>query len=1281
VGEGLEYCFNVETSEPLDAGERVKLEGLLRETFEPEKFGRESLLGLELEQVVEFGSRTTSETPWATTAVAICHACGLTKVTRVEFSRRHMLPVGASESQFIAAHPDYDRMTMQVYPEPLTTLAPRGEAEPVRTIPLIEEGIPALERFAQEKGLALWPVMMEYIYDYFVRKLSRNPTDVETFKFGQLNSEHCRHPLFNALFIIDGQPMPETLLGMIRSTVENNRGNVAVAFEDNAAILLPSVVTAFMPESATGPSAFITRTVDRSIVMKVETHNHPTTISPYPGAATGVAVRRDIFGSGRGAVPVAHVACYYVANLLIPGYDLPWEREYAPHPSRFATPLDIIIQASNGASDDCNCFGNPVILGSYTSFEEMVGQDHYGWKKTAMVAGSWGYMDARHIQKEAPKKGMKVVQIGGDAHPIGVGGGSGSSQFAGGQDADLDFNSVQRADPLMEKSNFDVFRGCSELGSENPIANTTDLGAGGDCVAVPELVYPAGARVELRQVPCGDTSMPVYVFWCNESQERMVLLIWPEKLELFLAICERHRCPVAVIGEVTGDGKFVLTDSQAAEDSGREQKVPIDVDMDFLLADLPQVTVDVKRVERQLKPAEIPDVPILTLLDRVLRLPKVGSKAFLTRQADRSVGGLVAQQQTVGPLQLTLADCAVTAMSFPDITGSAIALGEQPIVGLVDTQAGGRMSLGESLTNLVWALVNGFESINFSGTWQWPCKQPGEDARLYETVRAVTELCKQLGLRIPVGKDSVSMSALTELLSQPHFVRSPGTVQIISFADCLDITKTVTPDLKAPGESRLMFIDLAKGKQRLGGSALLQVHNQVGNEAPDVEDAGLLRRAFEAVQRLIQRELILAGHDRSDGGLITCLLEMAFAGNCGLDLNFRRSAGFGLDPRRALFNQELGWVIEYQPEDHEKIRGVLGRADLARYCHVLGQGVEGSSAGISVRFNGEEVLGAPMPDLRAIWQETSCQHDAIQANPEVVAEEKRNCFIRPGPGYKLSFNPRPTPKRVLSRRHKPRAAILCEKGTNGEREMAGASRWAGFDPKYIVVTDLIEGRASLKGFKALALPGGFTFSDVFGAGKAMAGVIELNQRVADEFSTFRALVDTCILGVCNGCQVMPLLGIVPWEGIPIEKRPRFIRNVSRIFESRPITVGIGESNSIFLQDMAGSVMGVWVAHGEGQFYCPDKTVLDQILSQGLAPIRYVDDYGAVTEEYPFNPNGSPFGIAGISSPDGRFLAMMPHPERLFQLWQWPWMPKEWKTLKASPWMRLFQNAREWCDQS
>jgi phosphoribosylformylglycinamidine synthase len=736
-----------------------------------------------------------------------------------------------------------------------------------------------------------------------------------------------------------------------------------------------------------------------------------------------------------------------------------------------------------------------------------------------------------------------------------------------------------------------------------------------------------------------------------------------------------------IIGTVSDDGKLILTDKEAPANALQEQKVPIDLDMEFLLANLPEMKIECTGKPRKLKSLKLPkNLSVSDALDRVLRLLKVGSKHFLTRKVDRSVGGLSTRQQTAGPLQLTIADCAVTARSFFETTGIATAIGEQPVKGLIETQAGGRMSLAEALTNLVWAPIEDFSSINFSATWQWPCRQPGEDERLYKTVKATTDICKSLGLRIPVGKDSVSMTAWTTLNGKKHPIKSPGSVQIVSFAPCSDITKVVTPDIKKPSESVLIMLDLAGGRKRLGGSALAQVYEQLGDETPDVDSPKLLQKGFLAVQKLIKDGIILSGHDVSEGGLVTCLLEMAFAGNCGFDLDITK---IGNNALATLFAEESTLVFEVSENSLDNVEKSLKEFGfkLDKNAFVLGKATKEHN--ISIKHKDKIILSADMKELRDKWQETSFELDKLQANPDCVEAERKVNYDRKGLNFELTFEPAPTPKEKLNYANKPKIAILREEGTNGAREMAGAFYSAGFETWDVTMADIAEGRISLKDFRGIAFCGGFSFADILDAGKGWAGVIQFNDKIRSEFDAFIERKDTFSLGVCNGCQVMALLGWIPWRGIELSHQPRFVKNESGIFESRFVTVKIEKSPSIFLKGMEGSRLGIWVAHGEGRCIWPDEKIFEQVINNepGLAPIRFVDDDGKQTEAYPFNPNGSKLGITALSSRDGRHLVIMPHPERLFKLWQFPYLPDNWKNLKASPWLKLFQNAREWCEQN
>lgn len=1269
TGLETEWRYYVEVESDFKPGDEDVWLWLASETFEPNSFSSQSLIEQSDQTIIEVGPRKSLVPPWSSTALLVCHNFGMANISRLALARRYCL-VGFAETSEVLVKVSallFDRMTEEVYSEPLLTFASDVVAPPVELVPVLTEGVLALKAFCQKHGLPLDAQLIDYIVSEYQR-IQRNPTDIEVYMIGQLWSNHCRHRDFNAKVIIDGQEMPYTLFDLIRQTCQQNKGPVAVAFSDNAAILKPQGVNDLLPSFPTAPSSYLPTTVRRGLAFKAETHNHPSAISPFEGEGTGLAVVRDIMGSGRGGVPTAYFAMNYVGNLFVPGYTLPWEQVLRTHPKRLATPLDIIIEGSNGGAAHANCLGIPLIAGGFTSFEQLVGGVHYGWIKTCVLAGCAGYVYASHTTKNHPQKGMLVVQIGGPAFRIGLGGGSGSSQNLGDQAVDLDFNSVQRPDPEEEAKNRDVIRVCVEMGLDNPIEALTDLGAGGDSVAVTELVYPAGAKIFLDKLPCGDPTMAEYVLWANEAQERMVMLISPENYKQFERICQRFRCRVAVIGEITGDGQLTLVQRNG-------QKIPIS--MSFLLRDLPQLEIKAETVIRPIAPPfKVDDTKsILQLLRETQAVPKVASKEFLTNKGDMTVTGKIVRNQIVGSANLPLADCAVVADSLSVTTGLAFAIGEQPICGLVNNAAAIRLSITEALLNLVSARVN-LRDVSFSGTWQWPCYQSGEDQRLYEAVRVAGEFCRQLGLRIPVGKDSLSMT----VKDSEGDIRAPGTLQAVAFAPCLDVTKTLTPDIKAPGRSQLMLVDLSFGKRRLGGSAFLQTKGQVGHITPDIDDPQRVINLFEAIQKLNASGLILSLHDISDGGLIQCLLEMAYAGNCGLTINLAGNKHSGITAIDDLFAQEPGVVFEYLPENENLIRQILSNFRLTKLSSSIGQTVFGPDAQIVIGWNGQNVLTEKMELLRAWWRDTSFQLDAIQGNPQTVQAERNNTYSLPEQAFALSFTPKPTKRTYFQVPEKPKVAVLQEEGTNGQRELADAFYRAGFDPLEVHMTDWLSGAFSLKQVRGLALPGGFAFRDVFDAGKAMAGLAKFNQRLADDLAAFVADPKTFGFGPCNGCQTMALLGLVPWQGIASCDQPRFIRNASTRFESRPVMLKIENSPSLFFRDMAGSILPIWVAHGQGYCHFPNQEILAKVLTDNLAPVRYVDRQGDITEEYPFNPNGSPNGIAGLCTPDGRFLAMMPHPERNCRRpgEQALYYPPTMMNLKASPWLRMFQNAYEWC---
>ncbi|MFC1951191.1 phosphoribosylformylglycinamidine synthase, partial [Chloroflexota bacterium] len=887
------------------------------------------------------------------------------------------------------------------------------------------------------------------------------------------------------------------------------------------------------------------------------------------------------------------------------------------------------------------------------------------------------WIDGRHLKKYDPKEGYQIVQLGGDAYRIGLGGASGSSKTLGSQAAELDWNSVQRANAEMEKVYDRVIQACIMMGDDNPIKSIHDLGAGGDSNAVTEIIYPAGGKIYLRRIPCGDKSMSVMELWCNESQERVVLLVSKEDLPVIERIATREKCPMAVIGEISGDGKQVIVDEAAPPDAPEHEKEPVNLDLSFVLGKIPQMVIKDNSAQRKLSSLNLPGgTTVKDTLDRVLRLLKVSSKNFLVNHVDRSVTGFIAQQQCAGPLQLPVADVAVIADSYFASTGRCWALGDQPMKWIVDSEASVRMAAGEALTNLVWAQIEEFDGISLLGNWGVAASEPGEGDRLYRANDSLNKMLDKLGISINGGKDSMSMAAKVERNGASGMAKAPGTLVITAYASCKDVAKTVTPDIKLPGNSKLMLIDLSGGKRRTGGSALAQVFNQVGDQSPSVDDPRLLKSGFEAVQQLIADDLILSGHDVSDGGLVTCLCEMAFAGNCGLGIEI--DARNNISAIDYLFAEELGLVIEYTPGHEDKIKDVLKDHNLVECSHVIGSTTVDKQ--INFVYGGTNVLSKDMCVLRSVWQETSYQIEKLQSNPKCAESEFKAGYDRPGLNFNLSFTPTPTPEAKLKSSTKPKIAILREEGVNGDREMAGAFYSAGFEPWDVTMTDLSQGRIGLDSFRGIAFCGGFAYADVLDSGKGWAAGVLFNDMVKRQFDAFYQRQDTFSLGVCNGCQVMAFLGWVPWPGLDVKQQPRFVLNESEMFESRFIAVKIQKSPSIMLEGMEGSVLGVSVAHGEGRFYCTDESIFEEIERQNLTPLRFVDDNGELTETYPANPNGSRQGITALCSPDGRHLAVMPHPERFFTPWQWSYWPQQWAGLKASPWLKIFQNARQWCEK-
>ncbi|KAL3721462.1 hypothetical protein ACJRO7_033890 [Eucalyptus globulus] len=1291
VGLKTEQCFNIGLESRLSSEKLSVLKWLLQETYEPENLGTESFLEKKRQEglntvVVEVGPRLSFTTAWSANAVSICRACGLSEVTRLERSRRYLLySKGPLQDHQIYefAQMVHDRMTECVYAQRLTSFETSVVPEEVRYIPVMEKGRKALEEINEQMGLAFDEQDLQYYTRLFREDIKRDPTTVELFDIAQSNSEHSRHWFFTGKMVIDGQPMNRTLMQIVKSTLQANPNNSVIGFKDNSSAIKGFLVNQLRPvqPGSTCPLNETGRELD--ILFTAETHNFPCAVAPYPGAETGAGGRiRDTHATGRGSFVVAATAGYCVGNLNLEGSYAPWEDLSFSYPSNLASPLQILIDASNGASDYGNKFGEPLIQGYTRTFGmRLPNGERREWLKPIMFSAGIGQIDHTHIVKGEPDIGMLVVKIGGPAYRIGMGGGAASSMVSGQNDAELDFNAVQRGDAEMAQKLYRVVRACIEMGEKNPIISIHDQGAGGNCNVVKEIIYPKGAEIDIRAIVVGDHTMSVLEIWGAEYQEQDAILVEPGSRELLQSICERERVSMAVIGSINGQGRVVLVDShltKKSKASGLPTPPPaVDLELEKVLGDMPQKCFEFQRVVHPLEPLDIaPGITVMDSLKRVIRLPSVCSKRFLTTKVDRCVTGLVAQQQTVGPLQITLADVAVIAQTYDNLTGGACAIGEQPIKGLLDPKAMARLAVGEALTNLVWAKVTSLSDVKASGNWMYAAKLDGEGAAMYDAAMALSEAMIELGIAIDGGKDSLSMAAH----AAGEVVKAPGNLVISVYVTCPDVTKTVTPDLKLGDDGFLLHIDLAKGKRRLGGSALAHVFDQIGDECPDLEDVSYLKKVFDGVQNLIDDEMISAGHDISDGGLLVSVLEMAFAGNCGFTLSLD---SHGNSPFQTLFAEELGVILEVSKKNLDSVLEKLSEVGVS--SQIIGQVT--SAPVIDLKVDGVTHLNEHTALLRDLWEETSFNLEKLQRLASCVDQEKEGLKSRCEPSWNLSFIPSFTDQKYINTSLKPKVAVIREEGSNGDREMSAAFYAAGFEPWDVTMSDLLNGSVSLNEFRGMVFVGGFSYADVLDSAKGWSASIRFNKPLLAQFQEFYRRPDTFSLGVCNGCQLMALLGWVPGPqvggvlgagGDP--SQPRFIHNESGRFECRFTSVTIKDSPAIMFKGMEGSTLGVWAAHGEGRAYFPDDGVLDRVLHSQLVPLRYCDDDGNPTEAYPFNVNGSPLGVAAMCSPDGRHLAMMPHPERCFLMWQFPWYPKHWDVEKKgpSPWLRMFQNARAWC---
>jgi phosphoribosylformylglycinamidine synthase len=1210
--------------------------------------------------------------PWSSKATDILHNCGLRGVRRIERGIAWFIADGTGKAlgaeQLARVQPLlHDRMTQAVVgrEEDAAILFAGHSPRPLTTVDVMGGGRAALATANRELGLALAEDEIDYLVARFT-ELKRNPTDVELMMFAQANSEHCRHKIFNASWTIDGVKQERSLFQSIKNTYAANKEGVLSAYKDNAAVMKGFEVERLFPETASGEYRF--HREPAHILMKVETHNHPTAISPHPGASTGAGGEiRDEGATGRGAKPKAGLAGFSVSNLRIPGYEQPWEQPYGK-PERIVSALDIMMEGPLGGAAFNNEFGRPNLCGYFRSFELAVptpeGVEVRGYHKPIMIAGGLGNIREQHVQKGQLQPGDKIVVLGGPAMLIGLGGGAASSMTQGASAADLDFASVQRDNPEMERRCQEVIDRCWAQGEANPIRSIHDVGAGGLSNAVPELIHDndLGGRFELREVPNAEPGMAPVEIWCNEAQERYVLAIAPEDLERFKALCERERAPFAVLGEATKEQVLKLSDRQFGN-------APIDIPMDVLFGKPPRMHRDVK--SRPLAYAELKlDAPVKELLGRVLGHPTVADKGFLITIGDRTVSGLTARDQMVGPWQVPVADCAVTLSAHAGYTGEAMSMGERTPLALLDAAASARMAVAESITNIASARIGKLGDVKLSANWMAAAGSPGEDANLYAAVKAVgMELCPTLGLTIPVGKDSMSMRTVWEEKGARKAVTSPLSLIVTAFAPVLDVRQSLTPQLREPGaDTRLVFVDLARGKQRLGGSVLAQTYAQVGQQSPDVENPEALKGFFAAMQELNEAGLVLAYHDRSDGGLVTTLVEMAFAGHCGFDVDV---ATLGADSVAALFNEELGAVLQVRTTDLERVGELLRKHGVDSVSHELGRPV--AEARVRVRHGSKVLLEEDTLALREVWSRVSYEMQKLRDNPRCAEEEyAAKCDPSdPGLSPRLTFDPtQDVAAPFISKGAKPRVAILREQGVNSQLEMARAFMRAGFSAVDVHMSDILAGRVSLKDFTGLAACGGFSYGDVLGAGGGWARSILFNTRARDEFAAFFARSGTFSLGICNGCQMMSQLR----ELIPgAEHFPHFVRNVSEQFEARLVQVEVAESPSLFFKGMAGSRIPIASSHGEGRAEFATAQDAARVNGLGVVPVRFVDNHGRATEKYPANPSGTPHGIAGLTSRDGRVTIMMPHPERVSRSVQYSWCPPEWG--EDSPWMRMFRNAR------
>ena len=1301
---GSAHRYFVDCERPLTDDEEVRLEALLDDPSLPHE---ELPRGPTLLVTPRLGTIS----PWSSKATEIVRNCGLSAVRRIERGTVYALDLNRSLTVSDRAHlvaALHDRMTESVIlgvqvewlfrekpPAPLANIdlglagggAGTDGSEEMKSL---QHSLArsALARANLDLGLALAADEIDYLAAAYLG-LGRNPTDAELVMFAQANSEHCRHKIFNAEFVVDGEPQPQSLFAMIRETHRANPQHTLSAYSDNAAVMQGAVIRRFYPREAVGGGVRQYGYAEEAThtLMKVETHNHPTAIAPFAGAATGAGGEiRDEGATGLGAKPKAGLCGFSTSHLRIPGLDLPWEGAGVGRPQRIVSALQVMLDGPIGAAAFNNEFGRPNLAGYFRTFEQTVDGRVRGYHKPIMIAGGIGNIAEPHVLKHGFPPGALLIQLGGPGLRIGLGGGAASSLVTGANAADLDFDSVQRGNPEMQRRAQEVIDRCWQMGDANPILMIHDVGAGGLSNAFPELAHSAGcgARLELRKVPSEEPGMSPMEIWCNEAQERYVLAIAPERLAAFTLLCERERCPLAVIGSATADGRLLVTDSHFGNQ-------PVDLSLEVLLGKPPRMRREVTRL-----PAKGDDFgarldlrgPALreAVLD-VLRHPAVGDKTWLITIGDRTVGGLTARDQLVGRWQVPVADVEVTTLGYDTRRGEAFAIGERAPLAVLDAPASGRMAIGEAITNLAAADVPSLTQVKLSANWMAACGQPGEDAALFDTVRAVAlEFCPPLGVAIPVGKDSLSMTtrwsdgeaspagptgmdagnAAAAVASGgapvERVVSAPLSLVVSAFAPVGDAGATLTPVLRA-GDTRLLLVDLGRGKNRLGGSILAQVHGRIGQSVPDCRKPERLKAFFDTVRALAQAGRVLAYHDRSDGGLLATVAEMLFASRLGATLDCTQEDATGW-----LFNEELGAVLQVAESNVEPVTRAFVAAGLGDAVSVIGR--IDDTPRLLLRQRGTPMIELGLAELLVAWRETGHAMQRLRDNPDCADEEHRQALSdAPGLSASLAFDPAEDPAAPwIGKVIRPRVAILREQGVNGQLEMAAAFDAAGFATFDVHMSDIAAGRVNLRDFQGLAACGGFSYGDVLGAGQGWAKSVLFNERVREMLQTFFYRTDTFSLGVCNGCQMMASLApLIPGAG----HWPRFVRNRSEQFEARLVMVEVLDSPSILFTGMAGSRLPVVVSHGEGRAWWAEAHGAARV----RVALRYVDGHGKPTERYPDNPNGSPGGITAVTTHDGRSTILMPHPERVFRSIQMSWRPEAWG--ERSPWARIFSNARAW----